>query len=221
MIHDFVLEIHAWQMFGEGNICSHFFIPFLINFDRRSDIDILSVNDISWVLLPFLGVRLPHSSLFWPRKGQTLDNYIRECDLKTRTDVEKVNTLFSFICRKSTKTPSDLFFKENAHFYFSEAIISAIEQIKFTQQCNKYFGQSWSSSSITSLCSPCETIHASSSNSSSSPPTQQYIPCNSKLITNNESKVWECLVSLWSFRRVRTCSRIQRWKYHSMIQIRK
>jgi hypothetical protein len=34
--------------------------------------------------------RLPHSSLFRPRKGQTLDNYIRECDLKTRTDVEKV-----------------------------------------------------------------------------------------------------------------------------------
>jgi len=34
--------------------------------------------------------RLPYSSLFWPRKGQTLDNYIRECDSQTRTDVEKV-----------------------------------------------------------------------------------------------------------------------------------
>lgn len=34
--------------------------------------------------------RLPYSTLLWPRKGQTLDNYIRECDLKTRTDVEKV-----------------------------------------------------------------------------------------------------------------------------------
>ncbi|UJR31583.1 hypothetical protein I4U23_019070 [Adineta vaga] len=115
---------------------------------------------------PIRASRLPHSSLLWPRKGQTLDNYIRECDLKTRTDVEK----------------------ENAHFYFSEAIISAIEQMKFTQQCNKVFGQSWSSSSMTSLCSPCETTHASSSNSSSSPPTQRHIPCNSKLLTNNESK---------------------------------
>ncbi|CAF2050805.1 unnamed protein product [Rotaria magnacalcarata] len=109
--------------------------------------------------------RLPHSSLLWPRKGQTLDNYIRECDLKTRTDVEK----------------------ENAHFYFSEAIISAIEQIKFTQQCNKYFGQSWSSS-IANIISPCETTHTSSSVSSSSPPTQQYIPCNSKLLSNSETK---------------------------------
>ena len=36
-------------------------------------------------------VRLPHSSLLWPRKGQTLDEYIRECDSKTRTDVEKVS----------------------------------------------------------------------------------------------------------------------------------
>ncbi|CAF1364977.1 unnamed protein product [Rotaria magnacalcarata] len=62
-------------------------------------------------------IRLPYSSLFWPRKRQTLDNYIRECDSKTRTDVEK----------------------ENAHFYFSEAIISAIEYIKFSQQCKKYF----------------------------------------------------------------------------------
>ncbi len=79
-------------------------------------------------------------------------------------------------------------FQENAHFYFSEAIISAIEQIKFTQQCNKYFGQSWSSS-LSSLISPCETTHASSSNSSSSPPTQQYIPCNSKLVSNNRTKV--------------------------------
>ncbi len=35
--------------------------------------------------------RLPYSSLFWPRKGQTLDNYIRECDSQTRTDVEKVD----------------------------------------------------------------------------------------------------------------------------------
>ena len=35
--------------------------------------------------------RLPHSSLFWPRQGKTLDNYIRECDSQTRTDVEKVN----------------------------------------------------------------------------------------------------------------------------------
>jgi hypothetical protein len=42
----------------------------------------------------FLAARLPHSSLFWPRKGQTLDNYIRECDLKTRTDVEKVKFIF-------------------------------------------------------------------------------------------------------------------------------
>ncbi|CAF4518864.1 unnamed protein product, partial [Rotaria sp. Silwood2] len=61
--------------------------------------------------------RLPYSSLFWPRKGQTLDNYIHECDSQTRTDVEK----------------------ENAHFYFSEAIISAIEFIKFSEQCKKYF----------------------------------------------------------------------------------
>ena len=37
-----------------------------------------------------LAARLPHSSLFWPRKGQTLDDYIRESDSKTRTDVEKV-----------------------------------------------------------------------------------------------------------------------------------
>jgi len=79
-------------------------------------------------------------------------------------------------------------FKENAHFYFSEAIISAIEQIKFTQQCNKYFGQPWSSS-VASLFSPCETIHTSSSNSSSSPPAQQYIPCNSKLVSNHQRKV--------------------------------
>ncbi|CAF0939960.1 unnamed protein product [Rotaria sordida] len=114
---------------------------------------------------PTRTARLPHSSLFWPRKGQTLDNYIRECDLKTRTDVEK----------------------ENAHFYFSEAIISAIEQIKFTQQCNKYFGQTWSSS-IASMLSPCETTHTSSSNSSSSPPIQQYTPCNSKLLLNNGTK---------------------------------
>ncbi|CAF4994506.1 unnamed protein product, partial [Rotaria sp. Silwood1] len=62
-------------------------------------------------------IRLPYSSLFWPRKGQTLDNYIHECDSQTRTDVEK----------------------ENAHFYFSEAIISAIEYIKFSEQCKKYF----------------------------------------------------------------------------------
>jgi hypothetical protein len=41
-----------------------------------------------------LAARLPHSSLFWPRKGQTLDNYIRECDLKTGTDVEKVQEIF-------------------------------------------------------------------------------------------------------------------------------
>jgi hypothetical protein len=41
----------------------------------------------------FSAARLPHSSLFWPRKGQTLDNYIRECDLKTRTDVEKVREI--------------------------------------------------------------------------------------------------------------------------------
>ncbi len=41
-------------------------------------------------LLASATTRFPHSSLFWPRKGQTLDNYIRECDLKTRTDVEKV-----------------------------------------------------------------------------------------------------------------------------------
>ncbi|UJR15102.1 hypothetical protein I4U23_002069 [Adineta vaga] len=60
---------------------------------------------------------LPHSSLFWPRKNQTLDNYIRECDSQTRTDVEK----------------------ENAHFYFSEAIISALEYIKFSEKCKKYF----------------------------------------------------------------------------------
>jgi len=33
---------------------------------------------------------LPHSSLFWPRKNQTLDSYLRECDSQTRTDVEKV-----------------------------------------------------------------------------------------------------------------------------------
>ncbi|CAF1028864.1 unnamed protein product [Rotaria sordida] len=62
-------------------------------------------------------IRLPYSSLYWPRKGQTLDDYIRECDSQTRTDVEK----------------------ENAHFYFSEAIISAIEYIKFSEQCKKYF----------------------------------------------------------------------------------
>lgn len=37
--------------------------------------------------------RLPYSTLLWPRKGQTLDNYIRECDLKTRTDVEKVTQI--------------------------------------------------------------------------------------------------------------------------------
>jgi len=37
-----------------------------------------------------LPTRLPYSSLFWPRKGQTLDNYIRECDSQTRTDVQKV-----------------------------------------------------------------------------------------------------------------------------------
>jgi hypothetical protein len=63
--------------------------------------------------------------------------------------------------------------------------MSAIEQIKFNQQCNKYFGQSWSSS-VASMVSPCETTHASSSSSniSSSPPMQQYIPCNSKLISN-------------------------------------
>ncbi len=33
---------------------------------------------------------LSSSSLFWPRKGQTLDNYIREYDSQTRTDVDKV-----------------------------------------------------------------------------------------------------------------------------------
>ncbi|CAF2923713.1 unnamed protein product [Rotaria sp. Silwood2] len=128
----------------------------------------ISTNDY-----PIRTARLPHSSLFWPRKGQTLDNYIRECDLKTRTDVEK----------------------ENAHFYFSEAIISAIEQIKFTQQCNKYFGQSWSSS-VANMFSPCETTHTSSSNSSSSPPTQQYIPCNSKLFLNNGTKSLNREISL-------------------------
>ncbi|CAF1127809.1 unnamed protein product [Adineta steineri] len=63
---------------------------------------------------------LPQSSLFWPRKNQTLDNYIHECDSQTRTDVEK----------------------ENAHFYFSEAIISAMEYIKFSDKCKKYFDTS-------------------------------------------------------------------------------
>lgn len=45
--------------------------------------------------------RLPYSSLLWPRKGQTLDHYIRECDSQTLTDLEKVRfenhlMLFSF-----------------------------------------------------------------------------------------------------------------------------
>lgn len=114
--------------------------------------------------------RLPHSSLFWPRKGQTLDDYIRESDSKTRTDVEK----------------------ENAHFYLSEAILSAVEQIKFTQQCQRYLGRSCSSS-ITSLISPCETIHTSSSNGSASPlpssvSTQFYTPCNPTLSKNHRNQ---------------------------------
>ncbi len=37
-----------------------------------------------------VNTHIPYSSLFWPRKGQTLDNYIREYDSQTRTDVEKV-----------------------------------------------------------------------------------------------------------------------------------
>ncbi|CAM4989884.1 unnamed protein product, partial [Rotaria socialis] len=45
------------------------------------------------------------------------------------------------------------------------------------QQCNKYFGQSWSSS-IANIISPCETAHTSSSVSSSSPPSQQYNQLN-------------------------------------------
>jgi len=125
----------------------------------------------------FVATRLPHSSLFWPRKGQTLDNYIRGCDLQTRTDVEKVKTK-----RKILKSIRLFFVKENAHFYFSEAIISAFEQIKFTQQYSKYLNHSWSSS-VASMLSPCETMHMSSSSGSSSPPSQQYIPCNSKLIS--------------------------------------
>jgi len=51
---------------------------------------LIIVFDVSFF---FAAARLPHSSLFWPRKGQTLDNYIRECDLKTRTDVEKVREI--------------------------------------------------------------------------------------------------------------------------------
>jgi len=53
----------------------------------------------------FSAARLPHSSLFWPRKGQTLDNYIRECDLKTRTDVEKVKTNILIILNKTISSP--------------------------------------------------------------------------------------------------------------------
>ncbi len=37
---------------------------------------------------------LPLSGLFWPRKGQTLDNYIREYDSQTHTHVEKVEEFF-------------------------------------------------------------------------------------------------------------------------------
>ena len=106
----------------------------------------------------------------------------------------------AYRCRKSKRERKQYSmqvycsFQENAHFYFSEAIISAIEQIKFTQQCNKQFGRSWSSS-VASALSPCETTHISSSNSSSSPPplssTEQYLPCNPKLVGENHVKVKE------------------------------
>ena len=43
-------------------------------------------------LVQSLPPRLPYSSLLWPRKGQTLDHYIREYDSQTLTDVEKVRT---------------------------------------------------------------------------------------------------------------------------------
>ena len=32
----------------------------------------------------------PNSSVLWPRKGQRLDHYIRECDSQTLTDLDKV-----------------------------------------------------------------------------------------------------------------------------------
>jgi hypothetical protein len=44
-----------------------------------------------------LNAHLPTSSPFWPRKGQTLDNYIEEFDSQTRTDVEKVNEFVSYL----------------------------------------------------------------------------------------------------------------------------
>lgn len=67
--------------------------------------------------ISIIKAHLPHSSLFWPKKNQTLDNYLRECDSQTRTAVEK----------------------ENAHFYFSEAVLAAIEYIRFSQKCKQYF----------------------------------------------------------------------------------
>ncbi|CAF1168740.1 unnamed protein product [Adineta ricciae] len=86
---------------------------------------------------------LPYSSLFWPRKNQSLDSYIRECDSQTRTDVEK----------------------ENAHFYFSEALISALEYMKFSDKCKKYFDTS--DENVLSLNSfDCSTHNSNSTDSS-------------------------------------------------------
>lgn len=65
-----------------------------------------------------------------------MDNYIRECDSKTRTDVEKVNKLLRIHSYFIIFFPV---FKENAHFYFSEAIISAVEFIKCNEYCKKHF----------------------------------------------------------------------------------
>lgn len=98
--------------------------------------------------------------MFSSQKAHTLEDFVRQSDLNTRTDVEKVmsnlkeNFLFEMFL---------LFFsKENAQLYFCEAILSAIEQLNINEQCQKDFGQSWSSS-IGQFISQCETIRSSSS----------------------------------------------------------
>lgn len=58
--------------------------------NRPSQITLINNEEKSTKTSVSSTARLPYSSLFWPRQDQTLDNYIRECDSQTRTDVEKV-----------------------------------------------------------------------------------------------------------------------------------
>ncbi|CAF0838536.1 unnamed protein product, partial [Didymodactylos carnosus] len=119
--------------------------------------DVFSRTDLQCNYNPYF----PNSCLRWPKKGQTLDSYIRENDSKTRTDVEK----------------------ENAHFYFSEALIAAIEQIKFTKECKRRFQIDSTNPSLL-----IGTLSYNESSTSSTESSSPYIPCNLNLIQQSQKK---------------------------------